>query len=192
MADANRGKLIILSAPSGAGKTTIVRALMTAGLNLSFSVSATTRLPRGNEQHGREYYFLSSDEFATLIEKDMLVEFEEVYGGCFYGTLKSEVDRILRSGQHAVFDIDVMGGLHIKQQYGDQALALFIMPPGMEELKERLKGRGTDPDEVVKKRLEKAAWEISFASRFDITIVNDDLDRAITEVTIAVQKFINV
>lgn len=184
-----RGKLIILSAPSGAGKTTIVKSLMEKNLNLRFSVSATTRKPREGETHGRDYYFLSEEEFRKLLANKAFVEHEEVYEGLLYGTLKSEVDQILATGNHALFDIDVMGGISIKEQYGDEALAVFIMPPGLDALKTRLMHRGTETEESLMRRIEKARWELSFADQFDVVVVNDDLPRAIELVTEHIKKF---
>jgi guanylate kinase len=154
------GKVIILSAPSGAGKSTIMRYLMEQDLGLMFSVSATSRLPRGNERHGVEYYFLSTEEFRTRIEAGDFLEYEEVYDGCFYGTLKSEVDRILDSGSNALFDIDVVGGCRLKDFYGTRALSVFITPPDINTLRLRLEGRGTDKAETIERRLAKAEWEM--------------------------------
>ncbi|HRZ41392.1 MAG TPA: guanylate kinase [Bacteroidales bacterium] len=184
-----RGKLIILSAPSGAGKTTIVKSLMQKNLNLRFSVSATTRKPREGEIHGRDYYFLSENEFGKLLAGNAFVEHEEVYEGLLYGTLKSEVDRILATGSHALFDIDVMGGISIKEQYGEEALAVFIMPPGLGALKDRLVHRGTETEESLAHRIEKARWELSFSGRFDVVVVNDHLDDAIELVAEHIRKF---
>lgn len=184
-----RGKLIILSAPSGAGKTTIVKSLMEKNLNLRFSVSATTRKPREGEKHGRDYYFLSEDRFRKLLTNNAFVEHEEVYPGLLYGTLKAEVDQILAAGNHALFDIDVMGGISIKEQYGDEALAIFIMPPGLDVLKARLMQRGTETEESLLRRIEKARWELSFADRFDKVIINDDLHSAIEQVTGHIRNF---
>ncbi len=183
------GKLIILSAPSGAGKTTIVKRLMEEKLKLQFSVSATTRKAREGEANGRDYYFLSPDEFSNLIDQDAFIEYEEVYEGACYGTLKTEVDKILATGNHVLFDIDVMGGINIKRHYGDQALAIFIMPPGMEALKERLSKRGTESDTSLYQRIEKARWELTYAGEFDAVVVNDDLDSAIQQVIQHIRKF---
>jgi guanylate kinase len=184
------GRLIVFSAPSGSGKTTIVRRLLTSLDGLQFSVSATTRPPRAGEFHGREYYFLREDEFRKHIDAGDFVEYEEVYPGRFYGTLKSEVDRILNSGGHVVFDIDVIGGLNIKKIYRDQALALFIMPPDIEALKARLMKRGSESEETLEERLSKAKWEISFSDRFDVIIINDQIDEAIGEAERVVKAFI--
>ncbi|MDO9635204.1 MAG: guanylate kinase [Paludibacter sp.] len=171
-------KLIIFSAPSGAGKSTIVNHLLKAGFDIEFSISATSRAPRGNEQDGVEYYFLSPDEFRKKIANNEFVEFEEVYKDCYYGTLRSEIERIGNKGKNIVFDVDVVGGLNIKKQYGDRALLIFIAPPSIEVLRKRLTGRGTDPDEMIALRIAKAEYELSFAPHFDVTIVNDDLEIA--------------
>ena len=173
-----RGKLIIFSAPSGSGKSTIIQSLLNRDLNLSFSISATSRAPRGTEKNGVEYYFISPEEFRQRIANGEFLEYEEVYAGKFYGTLKSEVERILDSGRNVIFDVDVVGGLNIKKYYGDQALALFIQPPSIEELEKRLKHRATDAPEVIASRVAKAEYELSFAPRFDHIIVNDILEKA--------------
>lgn len=185
-----KGKLIIFSAPSGAGKTTLVRELFLRVPDMGFSVSATTRPPREGEQQGREYHFLTLEEFRKHIEQNDFIEYEEVYEGLFYGTLKHEVETRLDAGEHLVFDIDVMGGLNIKKIYHEQALALFIMPPDELVLEERLKKRGTESPEVLMQRLQKARWELSFASRFDAIVVNEDLETAIGEVVQRVKDFI--
>jgi guanylate kinase len=174
----NNGKLIIFSAPSGAGKSTIVNHLLKSGFEIEFSISATSRSPRGNEKHGVEYYFLSPDEFRTKIAQNEFVEYEEVYKDCYYGTLRSEIDRISQLGKNIVFDVDVIGGLNIKSQFGDRALLIFIAPPSIEVLRERLSGRGTDLPEMINLRIAKAEYELSFAPKFDVTIVNDDLETA--------------
>ena len=184
------GRLIIFSAPSGSGKTTLAKALLSSGWLVSFSVSATTRQPRQGEKHGREYYFITENEFRQHIEADDFLEYEEVYSGIFYGTLKKEVDEKLKDGQHVVFDIDVMGGLNIKKIYGELALAIFIMPPDLDKLEQRLRGRQTETPETIEKRLQKAHWEISFAEKFDLIVVNDKLEDAIKEVTGHVKEFI--
>lgn len=177
-----KGKLVIFSAPSGSGKSTIVNELLKEDCcKLQFSISATTRSPRGEEKHGEEYYFLSIDEFKQKIKRDEFLEWEEVYAGCFYGTLKSEIERITSQGNNIIFDIDVVGGVNIKKMFGDNALALFIQPPSIEELKNRLINRGTDSVETIQKRLDKAEFEMTFANKFDNTIVNDVLDKAIKE-----------
>jgi len=184
------GKVVIFSAPSGSGKTTIVRSLLARGLALSFSVSACTRLPRAGEQHGKDYYFMTPDEFRTHRDQGLFVEWEEVYPGTFYGTLRSEVERIWTMQRHVLFDVDVRGGLAIKKLYGSRALSVFVQPPSMEELGRRLRTRGTDSAEVVQQRLDKAAYELSFAPSFDMVIVNDHLEQASREAFEAVSRFI--
>ncbi len=184
------GKLIIFSAPSGTGKSTIVRYLIEKDLRLQFSISATSRLPRGEEKDGVEYYFLTPDEFRARIKKEHFVEYEEVYEDNFYGTLKSEVDRILANGNNVVFDVDCVGGLAIKKIYGDRALAIFIMPPSVDELRNRLEKRGTDTPEVIQNRLDKATFEMSFAPQFDVVIMNDDFDKAKRETVKLIREFI--
>jgi guanylate kinase len=184
------GKLIICSAPSGAGKSTIINFLLQQDLHLCFSVSATSRPPRAAEQHGREYYFLSPEEFRRRIAAADFLEYEEVYPGRFYGTLKTEVERILSGGHHLVFDVDVAGGCRIKDYYGSRALAIFIKPPGIDELRTRLEKRATESPESLESRLAKAAWEMSFAPRFDVVIVNDELQKAEAEALHAVRTFL--
>lgn len=186
-----KGKLIIFSAPSGAGKTTLVKAIMQTDLPFSFSVSATSRKPRENETDGIDYYFLSPEKFRDLISQDAFLEWEEVYENQFYGTLKSEVERIRNNGHHVVFDVDVVGGLNIKKKYGNEALALFVMPPSVEILTQRLTGRGTENDESLNKRLQKAQTELRFASQFDTIIINDNLDEAIAKTIITINDFIS-
>ena len=184
------GKLIIFSAPSGSGKSTLVNYLMQQGLDLAFSVSCTSRAPRGAEQHGVEYYFLSPEEFRQRIANDEFLEYEEVYTDKFYGTLKSEVERLSEAGYTVVFDVDVKGGVNIKKFYGDRALSLFIQPPSIEELSRRLHGRGTDAEEVIQQRLDKAAYELTFAPQFDRVIINDDLEVAKAEALKEVTDFL--
>ncbi|MEO6850928.1 MAG: guanylate kinase, partial [Mucilaginibacter sp.] len=173
-----KGKLIIFSAPSGAGKTTIVQHLLTKIPALEFSISATTRKARGDEKSGRDYYFISKEEFLHRIAKKHFVEFEEVYTGTFYGTLRTEIERIWRKKKAVIFDIDVEGGLHLKRKYGESALAIFVQPPSLEVLKERLTGRGTDSDEKLQERFAKAEKELNYASQFDIILKNHDLQTA--------------
>ncbi len=175
-------KVIIFCAPSGSGKSTIISSLMPREeLHLAFSISATTRPPRGQEQDGVEYFFLTPEEFRRRIAADEFVEYEEVYADRFYGTLKSQVEKQLADGQNVVFDVDVHGGMRLKEYFGDRALSLFIQPPSIEALRQRLEGRGTDAPEVIQQRLDRAAYELSFAPRFDRIVVNDDLETAKTE-----------
>ena len=185
-----RGILIIFSAPSGSGKSTIIKYLLECNLDLAFSISATSRAPRGNEQNGVEYFFLTPDEFRAKIAKDEFIEYEEVYKDNFYGTLKSEVERIRENGMNVVFDIDVVGGVNIKNIFGNEALSMFIMPPSVEELRKRLVGRNTDNAETIEKRLDKAEYEISFADKFDKVVINDDLESAKAEALSIIKEFI--
>ena len=184
------GKLIIFSAPSGSGKSTIINYLLTQNLNLHFSISATSRAPRGTEQNGVEYYFLTPEEFRNRIAADDFLEYEEVYTDKFYGTLKSEVERILNNGDNVIFDVDVVGGCNIKKYYGDRALSVFIQPPSIEELRKRLVGRGTDAPEIIESRIAKAEFELSFADKFDTVIINDDLNKAQSEALTTIQHFL--
>ena len=185
-----KGKLIIFSAPSGAGKTTIVRHLLEKNLNLEFSVSATSRGPRHNETHGKDYYFLSVEEFKKKITNDEFLEWEEVYNGNYYGTLKSEVDRIRDLGKNVIFDVDVVGGLNIKKFYGKEALAIFVQPPSVEELRNRLKNRSTETEEKIQMRIAKAEQELSFANQFDVLITNNDLQQACLEAEALIRGFL--
>jgi guanylate kinase len=186
----SEGKLVIFSAPSGAGKTTIVRHLLSKNFNFGFSISATTRKPRGEEQNGREYYFMSAEEFRNKVKRDEFLEWEEVYPGCFYGTLKSEVDRILKNGQNILFDIDVAGGSNIKKYYGDKALAVFVQPPSIQELENRLIGRSTDDPEVIRERIAKAEYEMGYTDLFDLIIINDKLEDALKEAEEKIGQFL--
>lgn len=183
-------KLIIISAPSGSGKSTIINYLINKGLPLGFSISATSRAPRGTEKNGVEYYFLTPDEFRQKIQNDEFLEYEEVYKDKFYGTLKSEVDRIAESGKTAVFDVDVKGGVNIKKFYGERALSVFIQPPSIDELRARLEGRGTDAPEVINDRIKRAEFELSYADKFDHVIINDDLQKAEKEAYELISSFI--
>ena len=184
------GKLIIFSAPSGSGKSSIINYLLNQGLPIQFSISATSRDPRGDEKHGVHYYFFTPNEFRAHIEADNFLEYEEVYSDNFYGTLKSEVERITKTGHCVIFDVDVVGGCNIKKAYGNKALSVFIKPPSIDELRSRLEKRNTDTSEVIDKRLEKAEYELSFASQFDVIIINDDLAKAQEEALKIVQNFI--
>lgn len=184
------GKLVIFSAPSGSGKTTIVRELLKHFPRFEFSISATSRAPRGAEQHGVDYYFLSHDEFRERVERDEFVEWEEVYQGTCYGTLRSEMERIWKNGNIIIFDVDVMGGINLKRLFGDDACSIFIMPPSVEELERRLRGRGTDSEEVIIKRIGKAEFELSKASEFDHTVINDNLEEAVRETTSIIENFL--
>ena len=184
------GKLIIFSAPSGAGKTTIVRHLLSQNLNLEFSISATSRGMRHTETNGKDYYFLSPEEFKAKIQNDEFLEWEEVYAGTFYGTLKSEVDRMRNNGQNVIFDVDVVGGCNIKKYYGDEALAIFVQPPSVEELRARLISRSTDAPEVIEKRVAKAEYELTFADKFDVVITNDQLENALVQAEKVIREFI--
>lgn len=183
-------KVLIFSAPSGAGKSTIVNHLLGIFPQLEFSVSATSRAPRGSEVDGREYYFLSPDEFARKVERGEFIEWEEVYSGSCYGTLRSELDRIWSKGHVVVFDIDVKGGLNVKKLLGDKALTIFIMPPSSEELRRRLESRGTDSAEAIEKRLAKAQEEITYAEHYDKVIVNDRLEEACKAAEEVVSRFL--
>lgn len=188
-----QGLAIIVSAPSGSGKSTIISSLMPhEELRLAFSISATTRAPRGEEQHGVEYLFMSPEEFRQHIENDDFIEYEEVYENRFYGTLKEQVEKQLAAGQNLVFDVDVHGGVNLKKYFGDRSLGIFIQPPSIEELRRRLEGRGTDSPEVIDQRIQRAAYELSFAERFDCIVVNDDLETAKADAYEVVSKFLGV
>ena len=185
-------KVIIFSAPSGAGKSTIVKHILELHPEIEFSISATSRAPRGEEKHGVEYYFFTADEFRQMIAEDKFVEHEEVYPGSFYGTLKSEVERIWAKGHVIIFDIDVQGGVNLKRIFGDQALSVFIQAPSVEVLRQRLVGRGTDTQEAIERRVAKAQSEMEFAAgKFDYVLVNDDLATAYAEVEQVVNDFIS-
>jgi guanylate kinase len=185
------GKLIVVSAPSGSGKTSIVKQILNTALNIEFSVSACSRPPRKGEVHGKDYYFLTVEDFRNKISRNEFIEWEEVYPGSFYGTLKSEANRIWARGNHVIFDVDVIGGLNIKEQFNDRCLALFIQAPGIQELEKRLRSRATDNEETIKKRVAKASEELAYASRFDKIIVNRDLDAAVNETYETIKNFLN-
>lgn len=189
----NKGKLLIFSAPSGSGKSTLVQWLMAEHpeLNLHFSISCTTRQPRGTERDGVEYFFLTPESFRERIQRDEFVEYEEVYKDKYYGTLKSQVTSQTDRGENVVFDVDVKGGCNIKSQYGDRALSVFIQPPSLDELRRRLVGRATDSPEVIEQRLAKAGYEMTFAPQFDVVIVNDNLEKAKEETLKTVRDFLN-
>ena len=187
----NMGKLIIFSAPSGSGKSTIINRLMQhPELHLAFSISCTSRAPRGTEKNGVEYFFLSPEEFKQRIANDEFLEYEEVYTDRFYGTLKQQVETQAARGENVVFDVDVKGGCNIKQFYGDRALSIFIQPPSIEELRKRLTGRATDAPEVIEQRIARAEFELSFAPKLDRIVVNDDLDRAVEETLGIIKEFL--
>lgn len=185
-----QGKLIIFSAPSGAGKTTIVHHLLTKFPELSFSISATTRELRGAETHENDYYFISKEEFLHKVARQEFVEFEEVYNGTFYGTLRSEIERIWNDGKHVIFDIDVEGGIRLKRKYEEDALAIFVQPPSLDVLKERLSGRGTDSPEKLQERFIKAEKELLYADKFDVILKNYDLATACAEAEQLVGDFL--
>ena len=189
----NTGKLIIFSAPSGSGKSTLVNYLMEQHpeLQLAFSISCTSRAPRGKEKNGVEYFFLSPEEFKKKIANDEFLEYEEVYEDRFYGTLKSRVEVQSQAGQNVVFDVDVKGGVNIKKHYGSRALSVFIQPPSVEELRNRLVGRATDAPEVIEQRLNKAEYELSFADKFDRIVINDDLEKAKVDVYNVIKQFLD-
>ena len=186
-----KGKMIIFSAPSGSGKSTIISSLMQhEELRLAFSISCTSRQPRGSERHGVEYFFLTPEEFRQRIANNEFLEYEEVYADRFYGTLKEQVECQTENGENVVFDVDVKGGCNIKAFYGERALSVFIQPPSIEELRKRLEGRGTDAPEVIEDRLARASFELTFADKFDRIIVNDDLEKAKAEALQIVREFI--
>ncbi len=186
-----KGKIIIFSAPSGSGKSTIINFLMQQNLNLAFSISATSRPPRGTEQHGVEYFFLTPEDFRQRIANGEFLEYEEVYKDRFYGTLKEQVEKQLEKGQNVVLDVDVKGGCNIKNYYGDRALSIFIQPPSIEALRQRLNGRGTDSPEVIEDRIARAEYELGFADKFDTVVVNDNLEKAQQEALQILKNFLN-
>jgi len=184
-------KAIIFSAPSGAGKTTLVKRLLEMMPNLQFSISACNRQKRDGETHARDYYFLTTDDFKQRIEQNDFIEWEEVYADNYYGTLKSEIQRIWDAGKIAIFDVDVKGGLNIKNYFGSQALAIFVMPPDIETLKNRLQNRNTEKQQDIERRIARASEELTYASKFDVIIINDDLNIAVNETFNMVAKFLN-
>jgi guanylate kinase len=187
------GRLIIFSAPSGSGKSTIINWLMQhEELRMAFSISCTSRAPRGTEQDGVEYFFLTPEEFRAKIANDEFLEYEEVYTDRFYGTLKAQVEKQSAAGQNVVFDVDVKGGVNIKEYYGDRALSIFIQPPSVEELRRRLVGRATDAPEVIEQRIARAEFELTFAPKFDCVIVNDDLSKAQQEAYDTIKAFLKI
>lgn len=188
--DAATGKCIVFSAPSGAGKTTIVRHLLSRRDDLAFSVSATSRAPRGNEEDGVDYYFLTPEGFRTKIDAGDFVEWEEVYTNQYYGTLRAEIERLWLEGKTVVFDVDVEGGVNLKKAFGDRALSIFVMPPSLQELEVRLRTRGTDTEESIARRLAKAGREMTYAERFDVQLINNDLEAAKAEVERVVHDFL--
>lgn len=185
------GKVIIFCAPSGSGKTTIVKHLLSIDSRIAFSVSACTRNKRENEEHGKDYYFLSIEEFKARIEKGDFLEYEEVYGGNFYGTLKSEIDRIWNMGKAVIFDVDVEGGLNIKKYYGDSALAVFVKPPSVQELESRLRARSTETEDTLRIRVQKAIKELEYESKFEHVIHNDNLSKALLQAEQLINEFLS-
>lgn len=185
------GKVVIFSAPSGSGKTTIVKHLLATNPKFGFSISACTRDKRGrSEEHGKDYYFLTPDDFKARIDKDEFVEWQEVYAGAFYGTLKSEIDKLWSEGKVVLFDVDVKGGVNLKKYFGDNALGIFVKPPSLEILKERLTGRGTENEDSLSRRLFKAEFELSFENKFDTVLVNDNLEESFAKAENLIEEFI--
>ena len=187
----NNQKVVIFSAPSGSGKSTIIGRLLQRIPNMEFSISATSRKPRAGEQNGREYYFLSHDEFKQRVAAGDFVEWVEVYEGTCYGTLKSEIERIWQKGNIVIFDVDVLGGVSLKQIFGQKALSIFIQPPSVEELEKRLRNRGTETEESLRKRIERAEMELQYSNKHDITVINDDLEKAVSETETIVKHFLH-
>ncbi len=187
-----KGKLLIFSAPSGSGKTTIIKEIVKEINNLEFSISACSRQPREGEIHGKDYYFLSASDFRQKIDNEEFVEWEEVYKDVYYGTLKSEISRIWNNGNHVIFDVDVLGGVNLKKQFGEQALSIFIQPPSIEVLRQRLEKRATELPQQIEKRINRAEYELSFATKFDTIIMNDDLTKAIEETLKQIRSFMQL
>ncbi len=184
------GKLLIFSAPSGSGKTTIIKQVIQQVDKLEFSISACSRQARTGETNGKDYYFLTADDFRRRINNDEFIEWEEVYKDVYYGTLKSEINRIWDNGNNVIFDVDVLGGINLKKQFGDKALSIFIQPPSVEILRKRLENRGTESPEQIEKRISRAEYELSFTKEFDTIILNDDLDKAVKETVLNVNNFL--
>lgn len=186
----SKGKIIVVSAPSGCGKSTIINRIISEGINLTFSVSATNRQPREGEKNGCHYHFMTTEEIRSMIQNDGFIEWEEVYPGRFYGTLKSEVENKINDGRNVVLDIDVKGALNVKKIYGDQALLIFIEPPSIDVLRKRLEHRGTDDEQTINVRISKAEYEISFAKYFDYIVINDNLDKSVKDVSKLITNFL--
>ena len=190
--DNTNNKVIIFSAPSGSGKTTIIKQLLKSFPEFEFSISATSRQARQGEVHGKDYYFLTKEEFVDKVNADLFLEWEEVYSGICYGTLKSEIDRIWSNGKIVIFDVDVLGGMNIKKYFGDKALSIFVMPPSMEVLEQRLRIRNTETEEAILKRLSRSSLELNHAPKFDLTIINDVLDEAVECAKQNIESFLNI
>ncbi|MBR5778067.1 MAG: guanylate kinase [Bacteroidales bacterium] len=190
--DNTNNKVIIFSAPSGSGKTTIIKQLLKSFPEFEFSISATSRQARQGEVHGKDYYFLTKEEFVEKVKADLFLEWEEVYSGICYGTLKSEIDRIWSNGKIVIFDVDVLGGMNIKKYFGDKALSIFVMPPSMEVLEQRLRIRNTETEEAILKRLSRSSLELNHAPKFDLTIINDVLDEAVECAKQNIESFLNI
>jgi guanylate kinase len=189
--DGRNKKVIIFSAPSGSGKTTIIKRLLTYFPEFEFSISATSRQPRAGEVDGQDYYFLTKESFAEKVKNDLFLEWEEVYAGTCYGTLKSEIERIWDNGKIVVFDVDVLGGMRLKEYFGSKALSIFVMPPSIEVLEQRLRIRNTETEEAIQKRLSRSSLELQHSTKFDVTVVNDVLEQAVDEAKINIQSFLN-
>ena len=189
--DGRNKKVIIFSAPSGSGKTTIIKRLLTYFPEFEFSISATSRQPRAGEVDGQDYYFLTKESFAEKVKNDLFLEWEEVYAGTCYGTLKSEIERIWDNGKIVVFDVDVWGGMRLKEYFGSKALSIFVMPPSIEVLEQRLRIRNTETEEAIQKRLSRSSLELQHSTKFDVTVVNDVLEQAVDEAKINIQSFLN-